>query len=227
MSALSWLAAATAAFVGTHFLLSHPLRAAAVGKLGERGFALFYTVIAFVTLFAMVWTYGPAADEVPAPLWVAGQAALIVATGLMWLGSILFVGSLRRNPAFPRPDASVQTIDPARGVFAITRHPMNWGFALWAAVHIIANPTPASIIVSVAILVLALGGSAGQDIKKERLLGEVWREWKSRTAFLPFGRGFALPDGFAFVGGTILWLAATYAHGALGYRPAGIWHWFA
>ncbi len=42
-----------------------------------------------------------------------------------------------------------------------------------------------------------------------------------------FGRGLALPDAFAAVGGTALWLAATYAHGALGYRPAGLWAFFA
>ena len=227
MSALGWLAAASAAFVGTHFLLSHPLRAATVARLGERSFALLYTAVALITLYLMIHAYGLAADEAPVPLWEAGEAGLIVATLLMWLGSILFVGSLRRNPAFPRPGAPVTTIDPARGVFAITRHPMNWGFALWAVVHIIANATLASLIISGAILALALGGSVGQDAKKEKLLGELWREWKSRTAFVPFGRGFALPDGFAFVAGTILWLAATFAHGTLGYRAAGIWHWFA
>lgn len=227
MTALGWLALASAAFVGTHFLLSHPLRAVTVAGLGEKGFALLYTVVAFATLIAMWWNYGPAADNAPTPLWDAGQAGLVVATLLMWLGSILFVGSLRRNPAFPRPGEPIKRIDAARGVFAITRHPMNWGFALWAVVHIIANPTLASLTVSAAILILAIGGSIGQDIKKDKLLGEVWREWKSRTSFVPFGRGFALPDAFAFVGGTILWLVATFAHGALGYQAAGPWHWFA
>lgn len=227
MSALGLLALSGALFVGTHFLMSHPLRAAMVRRLGEKGFALLYTVVAFATLIAMWSTYGAAADQAPAPLWDTGQAGWIGATVLMWLGSILFVGSLHRNPAFPRPDAPVKSIDPARGVFVITRHPMNWGFALWALVHIIANPTLASLIVSGAILILALGGSVGQDIKKEKLLGELWREWKSRTAFVPFGKGFALPDGFALVGGTLVWLAATYAHGALGYRPAGLWAFFA
>ena len=227
MTALGCLALASAAFVGSHFLLSHPLRAFAVSRLGEKGFALLYTLVALATLFAMGWSYGAASDAAPVPLWDAGVAGWAAATALMWFGSILFVGSLRRNPAFPRPGASVKSIDPAHGVFAITRHPMNWGFALWAIVHIIANPTLASLTVSGAILVLALGGSVAQDIKKDKQLGDLWREWKSRTAFLPFGRGFALPDMFAAVGGTLLWLAASYAHGALGYRLAGVWACFA
>ena len=227
MSDLGLLSLSGALFVGSHFAMSHPLRAVMVRRLSERGFLLVYVAVSLLTLWGISHFYGPASVEAPAPLWQTGAAGWIAATLLMWAGSILFVGSLRKNPAFPSGGAAVMRIGAPRGVFAITRHPMNWGFALWAAVHIIANPTPASLIVSASILILALGGSVGQDAKKERLLGEVWREWKSRTSFFPFGRGFALPDAFAFVAGTLLWLAATFAHGGLGYRPAGIWHWFA
>ncbi|MEO5973117.1 MAG: NnrU family protein [Sphingomicrobium sp.] len=224
MSGLGALVAASAAFVGTHFLLSHPLRAGLAARLGERGFAILYSLIAIATFAAMVHFYSPA-NAGAAPLWVAGDAAWAAATVLMWLGAILFMGSLRRNPAFPRPGVRLATIDPPRGVFAITRHPMNWGFASWAAVHIIVNPTPAGLVLSAAILILALGGSVGQDAKKERALGEMWREWQAQTAFFPCGRGFALPDGFAAIAGTLLFLIATWAHGALGAMPAGLWRW--
>ena len=227
MTELGWLALTSAAFVGTHFAMSHPLRAGIIKALGERGFAGAYSLIAVILLWAITHFYGPASAEAPHPLWDAGQSGFIVATVLMWIGSILFVGSLRRNPAFPRPGKPVTRIDEARGVFAITRHPMLWGFTLWALVHAIVNPTPASLIVSAAIAVLALGGAAAQDAKKARLIGDAWRDWVARTSFVPFGRGFASPGTFALVGGTLLWLAATWAHGALGYRPAGIWAFFA
>jgi len=221
LTGLGCLALACAAFVGSHFLLSHPLRAPLVARLGERGFSMLYTVVALVTFGAIVWVYGRIGPE--APLWAVSDIMWLVATLLMWFGSILFVGSLRRNPAFPRPGAPIAKIDEPRGVFAITRHPMNWGFASWAVVHAIVNPTPASLTLSAAIFILAIGGSVGQDAKKERLLGDAWREWKAKTAFFPFGRGFALPDGFAFIAGSILFLVATWAHGALGGMPAGIW----
>ena len=227
MSPLGCLALASAAFVGTHFAMSHPMRGWLIGRLGEKWFQAVYSLVALLTLAAMIWTYGPAADAEPAPLWGAGEIGWIAASLLMWLGSILFVGSLRRNPAFPRVGAPIAQIGEARGVFAITRHPMNWGFALWAIVHAIVNPTPASLVVCATILILAIGGSAGQDAKKRRLMGDVWREWEARTAFVPFGRGLALPDAFAFVVGTVLFLGASYAHGALGYQAAGPWHWFA
>ena len=44
--------------------------------------------------------------------------------------------SFFRNPAFPIPARSRKAVRPASGVFAVTRHPMNMAFILWALVHI-------------------------------------------------------------------------------------------
>lgn len=227
MSALALLALSGALFVGTHFAMSHPLRAGLVRALGERGFLLAYVAVSLATFYGLVRFYGPASLEAPDYLWPTSFAVWIVATVLMWAGSVLFVGSLRRNPAFPTGGAPVERIAAPRGVFAITRHPMMWGFALWALVHALVNSTPASLVVSATIAILALGGAAGQDAKKQKLIGAPWAEWRAATAFVPFGRGLALPGAMALVGGTLVWLAATYAHGALGYRPAGVWAFFA
>lgn len=226
MTGLGGLMLASAGFLGTHFAMSHPLRGPMVKVLGERGFAGVYSLVSIALLWAVTRFYGPAMAEAPQAYWDAGQAGWIAATVLMWIGSILFVGSLRRNPAFPNPGKPVTNIGAARGVFAITRHPMMWGFALWALVHAVVVPTAASLVVSAAIAILALGGAAGQDAKKTRLIGDPWRDWMRRTSFVPFGRGFASPGAFASIGGTLLWLAATWGHGALGYRPAGIWAFF-
>ena len=227
MTGLGCLGVAAAAFVGSHFAMSHPLRSPMIKMLGERGFAGVYSLISVVLLWAMIHFYSPASAEAPQPLWDLGEAGWIAATLLMWVGSILFIGSLRRNPAFPRPGKPIVKIDEARGVYAITRHPMMWGFALWALVHAMVDATMASLIVSAAIATLALIGAAMQDAKKEKLVGELWRDWTQRTSFAPFGRGFASPGTFAFVGGTLVWLAATWAHQALGFRPAGVWAFFA
>ena len=223
MSGLGMLALASAAFVGTHFLMSHPLRPSMVASLGEKGFAGVYSLVSLLTFGWMVWSYGPASAEAPKPIWDAGRVGFTVATVLMWLGSVLFVGSLRRNPAFPRPGKSLERIDEPHGVYSITRHPMMWGFTLWAISHAIVNPTQASLILCTAIAFLALVGAAAQDSKKLKLLGPAWQEWRSRTSFIPYGRGLKSADGFALLIGTLLWLGATWAHEALGGRPAGIW----
>lgn len=226
MTWVGLLALASAAFVGTHFLLSHPLRALLVGAMGERGFAAFYSLVAFATFGWMVWAYPAASAEKPELLWDAGRTGFVIATLLMWLGSVLFMGSLRRNPALPRPGKPLTRIDEPRGVFSITRHPMMWGFAFWAATHAIVNPTLASLILCAAIALLAIVGAAFQDAKKTKLLGDVWREWRSKTSFVPYGRGLRSADGFALVTGTLVWLAASWAHGALGHRPAGVFAFF-
>ena len=208
------------AFVGTHFLLSHPLRAPLVRSIGEGAFRGVYSLVALVTFGLAIYFYHAIGRE--PPLWVAGDALWIVATLLMWLGSILFVGSFARNPALvgaPGPSGG------PTGTLAITRHPMMWGFALWAIVHLIAVGTPKALVFDVAVLVLALGGSLGQDRKKSELMGEAWHEWTAQTAFIPFTRGVANPGAVALIGGTLLFLVATWAHGALGGMPAGFWRW--
>ena len=225
MSGLGMLALASVAFVGIHFLLSHPLRAPLVKAVGEGPLAGLYSLVALATFGWMIWVY-PGASAESYPLWDAGRWGFVAATLLMWLGSVLFMGSLRRNPAFPRPGKPIGRIDEPNGVYSITRHPMMWGFTLWAATHAIVNPTQASLILCAAIAFLALVGAALQDVKKQKLLGPVWREWTGKTSFIPYGRGLRSADGFALVTGTLIWLGATWAHGALGYRPAGVWAFF-
>jgi uncharacterized membrane protein len=204
------------AFVGTHFLLSHPLRAPLARSMGEKAFQGLYSVVALITFGLMVYFYRKCGRE--APLWDAGVAGWIAGTLLMWLASILLVGSFIGNPALP--GARGPRGGP-KGVFGITRHPMMWSFALWAGVHLMILAQPKSLVFDGAIILLALAGAAGQDRKKAQLMGEAWHEWTAQTAFVPFTRGLANPGAVALIGGTLLFLVATWAHPI----PAGIWRW--
>jgi uncharacterized membrane protein len=67
-------------------------------------------------------------------------------------------------------------------VFAVTRHPMMWAFALWGVCHIAVYPVAANIIVAAAIIILALAGAALQDGKKEALQPDTCPNGKSRPA---------------------------------------------
>jgi len=207
----------TIAFVGLHFLLSHPLRAPFVRKLGERGFQGLYSVQALLTFGLMIYFYRAIGRE--EPIWVANEWVWGVAALVMWLGSILFVGSFLGNPALP--GARLERGARPGGVFAITRHPMMWGFAAWAAVHLAVLGTAKAIVFDGAILFLAIVGSVGQDSKKAKLMGERFHEWAAQTAFVPFARGFAWPGSVAVFGGTLLFLAATWFHP----MPVGVWRW--
>lgn len=210
------LVLASLAFVGTHFLLSHPLRAALVGRMGVGSFRGLYSIVALITFAAMIYFYHRIGRE--PPLWDAGVAGWIVGTALMWFASILFVGSFVRNPSMTWSRGP--TGGPG-GVLRITRHPMMWSFAIWAAVHFTILAMPKALVLDGAIIVLALAGAAGQDRKKAGQMGNAWHDWTAQTAFVPFTRGLAFPGTIAFVGGTLLFLAFTWAHPV----PAGIWRW--
>lgn len=204
-------------FVGTHFLLSHPLRAPLVRAVGERPFRGIYALVAFATLGSMIYFYRVIGRE--PPLWDAGDAGWIAGTLLMWLASILLVGSFFGNPALPGLLASSPRAP--RGVFLITRHPMMWSFAIWAAVHLMLVAMPKALVFDGAIILLALAGAAGQDAKKARLMGEGWHDWTAQTAFVPFTRGLGNPGAVALIVGTVLFFAATWAHPV----PAGFFRW--
>ena len=221
MTPLVSLVLATLAFVGTHLAMSHPLRAALVARFGETGFLGLYSLASFATLGWMIFAWRAGDDS--GAMWVAPLWWWPIASALMLAASILLVGSLLGNPAFPNPGAGRREIGPARGVFAITRHPMNSSFMLWALVHISLSGSPRNLIVAGGILILALVGSVGQDAKKARLLGESWRSWMDRTSFVPFGALVdgrvawrdAFPGWVALLAGSILWAAVTSYHAPL------------
>ena len=178
------LTLALAAFVGTHFLMSHPLRAPMVARLGNSAFQGVYSLVSFATLGWAAYAFRGA--PLGAPLWVAGDALNILATAIMFVASVFLAGSFIGNPALPQPGADKLAMQPPSGVFAITRHPMMWSFALWSVAHVLVSPRPAVLILSAFIALLALGGAAGQDVKKARLMGESWKLWTSRTSFAAF-----------------------------------------
>ena len=207
------------AFLATHFLLSHPLRGPLVSAMGEGAFRGFYSVVALVTFGAMIYYYNRCGRE-PPDLWQSGDAAWIAGTILMWVASILLVGSFFKNPALvgaPGPRGG------PTGVLRITRHPMMWSFAIWAAVHLMILGQPKALVFDGTIIIMALGGAFAQDRKKAGQMGEDWHDWTAQTAFVPFTSGLAYPGTVAFVGGTLFFLAATWAHPI----PAGIWRWIA
>ena len=133
-SAIASLMAANVTFVGSHFVLSHPLRAALWRTLGERGFMALYTLVAFAALGWIVLAFralGPGGSllwngQVPVPWALASLLTLLAA--------VLFLGSFKGNPAVPGAPSALARARPA-GVFGVTRHPMMWSFALWALAY--------------------------------------------------------------------------------------------
>ena len=225
MAGTTHVALAATAFVGTHFLLSHPLRAPLVSRIGAVGFIGLYSLVAFATIGWLALAFRAA--PVTPPWWPVGDGLWAVATVVMLIASILLMGSLLGNPALPTGGGIPAT---ARGVFSVTRHPMMWSFALWSAAHLLVMPDAANAVLVAAIAILALVGAALQDRKKETIQ-PGWREWEARTSYWPFAAiaaGRARLGGFRphdIAGGVVIWLAATWAHLPLAGMAAGVWRW--
>ena len=221
--ALTPLIAASITFVGTHFALSHPLRASLVKALGPMGFMGLYSVVALASFGWMVLAFR-AIGAGGSPLWDGSSAVAWMAASLLTLVALtLFLGAFRGNPALPDPRAAALAEQPARGVFHVTRHPMMWGFALWALAHILVSPTPRSLVMVGSILFLALVGAHLQDRKKEVLMGASWASWESKTSYWPRWGQLGKAGAALWLVSLGLWLVLTWAHLALAYVPAGIW----
>jgi uncharacterized membrane protein len=221
---MTQLLLALAAFIGTHFLMSHPLRAPMVKALGDRGFQGAYSLISLLTFVWVIMAFR--ATPATEPFWTVSGVHWWIATVIMLLASILLVGSFAGNPALPAPGAAEAAARAPRGVLAITRHPMMWSVALWALAHVMIAPDRRVILLCGSFAFLALAGSAGQDRKKLTTMGSAWQGWLDRTSFVPFARGITgtWPGRAVVLIGVLLWLGATYVHAWWGIA-AGIWGW--
>lgn len=215
------LIAGAIGFVVTHIGMSHVMRAPLLRMLGPLVYMIVYSIISFATLGLALYAY----RELPtmASLWAVPSWMPMVSAFLMFGASVLFVGSLSKNPAMPAPQAGAFAAREPDGVFKITRHPMMWAFALWAIAHILARPSAANLWLMGSILVLALAGSLGQDRRKAQEMGASWQHWQSKTSFIPFGNGLATPGSGILIAGIVLWLLASWAHHALGYAMVPPW----
>jgi len=223
MEPLVSLAAASLALIGTHFALSHPLRAPLVGAMGEKAFMGLYSLIALACMGWMILAFraAPTAD-----LDGSGEAGWAIATLLTLPALALFTGSFRGNPALPEPGAASSALREPAGAFRVTRHPMMWGFALWALSHLVLWWSLRTVIIAVAVLVLALVGAHLQDRKKAVQLGEAWATWESRTSYWPrWGRLGAI-GAMTWLVALVLWLAVSWVHLPTAGIPAGLWRWF-
>jgi uncharacterized membrane protein len=217
------LAAASTALVGTHFALSHPLRASLVGMLGEKGFMAVYSLVALASMGWMIVAFraAPSAD-----LGSSGDLGWVVATLLTLPALALFAGSFRGNPALPEPGAAKSALREPAGAFRVTRHPMMWGFALWALSHLVLWWSVRTLIVALAVLVLALVGAHLQDRKKAVQLGEAWATWEGRTSYWPRWGQLGAIGAAAWAIAFALWLGLSWAHLPTAGIPAGLWRWF-
>lgn len=212
-----------AAFVLTHIgMATPPVRDGLVARVGEKGFQAIYGIVSLALLVGAVTVYRGLEPRI---LWVAPTGVWHVATLVMLIAAILFVGSVTpANKALAGVPASDR---PASGVLRITRHPMMWAFGLWAIVHATLSGSLPTVILAAGIGALALLGAAHQDSKKRRLMGPVWERYERETSYWPLGAQLSgrqpwsalWPGVVPVVGGVLLWALLTFVHPVLMKAP--------
>lgn len=206
---MTMLLLASFAFAALHLFVSGTaLRGAIVARTGERPYRAAFSIASAVVLGWMIWSYGQArAVEIAASPGVRHAAEGVMAVAML----LIVLGVLTPSATGVGGDHRIAGAVAPRGIHRITRHPFLWGVALWAAMHLVANPQPVNLIFFGTFLLIAVAGTFSIDAKLAKRHGAAWAPFAAQTSNFPFAaiaRGRATMD-WAGLG---LWrLAATAA----------------
>jgi uncharacterized membrane protein len=193
IAALVWL--------GIHFgIAGTRLRDRIVARIGEAPFRGVFSLLTIVAIVLLAWSWRAASAT---PLWYPPAWLRWVLVAVMLVAFVLFVASVsQRNPTMVGGETAMA--QSPTGIQRVTRHPMLWSFALWAAVHIIGNGDSAAIVFFGTFLVTALVGMPSIDAKLARREPPQWQALAAVTSIVPFA---AIVQGRnRFVPGEIGWL---------------------
>jgi uncharacterized membrane protein len=210
-------------WIGVHIGISGTaLRHRIVAAQSEGRFMIGFTVFSFLAIFLLVAAWRDAETTV---LWTAGPMLRWGLAALMLPVLILFMTSHRRNPTAV---GNKGLGEEPRGIQRVTRHPMLWSFALWAAIHVIANGDSAAIVFFGAFLVTALAGMPSIDSKLAARHPDAWPGFAAKTSIIPFaaiaaGRNRLVLGEIGWVplaAGLVTWAALLHFHRSFFGVPA-------
>lgn len=195
--------AALAAFLAAHSLPTMGrTKARLQTALTPRGYLLAYSA---VSLALLGWLIVAARRAPYLPLWDPAPWQWHFAIVVMPISFLLLVvGIAQPNPL----SVSFRRGEEPGGIVAITRHPILWGFALWAIAHVPANGDLVSLILFGGMAVFSLLGMRIVEARARRRLGaERWRALASKTSTLPFAALIAGHSDLRSLGPALPWAA--------------------
>ncbi|WIY52377.1 NnrU family protein [Devosia sp. YIM 151766] len=167
-------------FLALHSVPAVPaIRTTLIQLLGRRAYLVLYSL---VSLLALAWVFHAALrlDYIelwpPAP-WQAWTTLILSPLALF----LLIAGLISPNPA----SISFRGKGGAGAITAITRHPVLWGFILWAFGHVIANGDLRSLLLFGSFTLFAVFGIAMAERRGRRRLGSAWPSIAETTSVLP------------------------------------------
>ncbi|WP_336490536.1 NnrU family protein [Methylobacterium nigriterrae] len=179
---MSEFAAALAVFLAAHSIPAAPaVRDRLVAWIGLRPYLVLYSLL---SLGLLAWLVIAALRADTIVLWQPAAWQWHVILGLMPVALFFGVaGLLAPNPL----SISIRGGSEPGPIVSVTRHPLLWGFLIWAAAHIPPNGDLVSVILFGGMAAFALLGFALLDAKARRRLGpERWRMLSRPTSTVPF-----------------------------------------
>ncbi|MCV3768965.1 NnrU family protein [Rhizobium sp. TRM95796] len=189
---MSRLILALAVFIALHSVPAIPaLRGRLIERMGRRTYLVAYSIVSTLVLG---WLFYEAlqTDYIelwePAP-WQAWITFLLAPIGLF----LVFSGLISPNPF----SVTLRRQTDRMGVIVrLTRHPVLWGFFLWATGHIAPNGDLRSLLLFGGFALFSLGGVAMQERRSRKRLGARWAAFSEGTSLgfrNPLGIGWDAP----------------------------------
>jgi uncharacterized membrane protein len=195
------------------------LRTPIVRAVGAATFRIAFSLASFAIILWLIVSYRRAGPV--QVLWATPHWLIVVCMLLMLPALLLFIGSVSApNPTMVAGGRALKAENPARGILRVTRHPMLWSFAIWAAVHAIMMGTLGALVFFGAFLLVALAGMPSLDAKIAKRDPQHWPAFVQATSNVPFvaiaqGRNrFSIVEigWWRIVAALILWFALTGTH---------------
>ncbi len=175
--------AATWFFV-LHMLPSTPLRPRSIAIAGEGVYTAIFSILSLIGAWWLIHQFNaaPYGDKLwlTPDWWPWVKAALILFSFILMFG-----GLLSPNPSSPGAAKALDNPNVAGGIFAVTRHPVMWGVAIWAITHMVSQATWRGFLFFGSLAATALIGSWLQQIRKRATI-PGWAAFEAKTSFFPF-----------------------------------------
>ena len=186
MSPLSSLILAAVVWVLLHLGVSGTaLRERMVAAIGAQPFRITFSLASVAVLYWLATSYGKAGAV--GVLWASPHWLIAACVVLLLPALLLLVGSVTvPNPTLVGGERALAANDAARGILRVTRHPMLWAFALWAAANLLLFGTVAGVVFFGAFLVVAVAGMPSLDAKIRERNPPQWATFAQATSNFPF-----------------------------------------
>lgn len=173
---------ALALFLALHSVPAIPsIRQGLIARFGRRAYLITYSI---VSLLALGWVFHAALRLDYIELWppAAWQAWFPIILSPIAL-FLLVAGLISPNPA----SVTLRRGEGEPGaIVTITRHPVLWGFLLWAASHVVANGDLRSLLLFGTFALFSLFGMVMADRRVRKKAEPSVLAIQKATSILPF-----------------------------------------